>query len=423
MMADSATRKKHLLLIAYYYPPDSNGGVERPLSLSDYLPEYGYDVTVLTAGHLKRATCEKAVHFIPSSKNWKQGGLLSLQFLLRVLAEIISRVAFCPLTDIYWQLEAKKYFKEKLQNEQFDLVYASFPTHDVLFLAESIRKIINVPLVVECRDGIGYEPLMKSIAIHPLVKHFSGKVEKWVMTRCSLLVVIGNNMGDYYRQTYPATKVAVIPNGFREETVNKLITTGSRDNPYQIKVAHFGSLGMSRKRKIWPLFKAISDLKKNGTISAENFNLSFWGRFTPYEKYLVWQYGVGDLVKLCKQQNKIAGLQTIVDEFDFVLLYGVPGEKTVVTSKLYDYFLVKKPIIGICAGNEAEQIINQSGLGEVCGFDSEEIKAILMRAVKREIRFSPNDEYIKRYDRRIETRQLAMELDSLFSSSSRQLRS
>lgn len=411
--------KRKILLIAYYFPPDSNGGVERPLSLSDYLPENGYEVTVLTAGLGTPATCNGKIHYVPSSKNWKEGAPFSRQFFLRIIVEVISRIAVCPLTDIFWQREAKKYFQANLQGEQFDLIYASFPTHDVIFLAEAIRKIIDVPLVIECRDGIGYEPLMKSISFYPLVKFCSRMVERWALKNCSLLIAIGNNMGDYYRRSFPAVKVAVVYNGFREETEKSLVQS-PHDQHEKINIAHFGSLGMSRKRRIWPLFKALANLKRAGIINAENFNLTFWGRFTPYEKYIVWRYGVGDLVKLLPQKNKVEGLQIIIDQFDFVLLYGVPDEKTIVTSKLFDYLLVNKPIIGICEGNEAEQMINESGLGEVCGFECADIKQLIIRAIEGEIHFAPNEEYIKRFDRRVQARKIATELDNiLFPSQDR----
>src|SRR5437868_6980822 len=37
-----------LLLIAYYFPPDGGAGTQRPAKFCRYLPEFGWDVTVLT---------------------------------------------------------------------------------------------------------------------------------------------------------------------------------------------------------------------------------------------------------------------------------------------------------------------------------------------------------------------------------------
>ena len=40
--------KKKLLLIAFYFPPTLTGGVFRPYKFSKYLPNFGWDTSVLT---------------------------------------------------------------------------------------------------------------------------------------------------------------------------------------------------------------------------------------------------------------------------------------------------------------------------------------------------------------------------------------
>ena len=39
---------QRVLLIAYYFPPCGMGGVQRAAKLAKYLPQYGWEVTVLT---------------------------------------------------------------------------------------------------------------------------------------------------------------------------------------------------------------------------------------------------------------------------------------------------------------------------------------------------------------------------------------
>ena len=40
--------RSHLLMVPYYFPPLGMGGVQRPLKFARYLPEFGWDVSVLT---------------------------------------------------------------------------------------------------------------------------------------------------------------------------------------------------------------------------------------------------------------------------------------------------------------------------------------------------------------------------------------
>ena len=42
------TQERHVLFISYYYPPSAGSGVQRPLKLTRYLPEFGWAPIVLT---------------------------------------------------------------------------------------------------------------------------------------------------------------------------------------------------------------------------------------------------------------------------------------------------------------------------------------------------------------------------------------
>ncbi len=45
---ESHSNSKRALIVAYHYPPIASGGVERTLKFIQYLPEFGYEATVLT---------------------------------------------------------------------------------------------------------------------------------------------------------------------------------------------------------------------------------------------------------------------------------------------------------------------------------------------------------------------------------------
>ncbi|NBW93993.1 MAG: group 1 glycosyl transferase, partial [Bacteroidetes bacterium] len=44
----SGERRPHVVLVAYYFPPLGGSGVQRVAKWVKYLPEFGWDVTVLT---------------------------------------------------------------------------------------------------------------------------------------------------------------------------------------------------------------------------------------------------------------------------------------------------------------------------------------------------------------------------------------
>ena len=48
-MTGSLVRRKNVLVVQYLFPPLGGAGVPRVLKLVEYLPEFGWDVTVVTA--------------------------------------------------------------------------------------------------------------------------------------------------------------------------------------------------------------------------------------------------------------------------------------------------------------------------------------------------------------------------------------
>ena len=92
---------------------------------------------------------------------------------------------------------------------------------------------------------------------------------------------------------------------------------------------------------------------------------------------------------------------------DYLLFYGVPGETTVISSKLPEYIRLHKPIIGICKGNEAAVIIQNTGTGEVCDFDESSISSLLVRVLNNEISYHPDFAEISKFERKYQTKQIA----------------
>src|SRR3954470_12489773 len=48
------TRRKRVLIVHYFFPPVGGAGVPRVLKFVKYLPEFGWDVTVITSGEAAR---------------------------------------------------------------------------------------------------------------------------------------------------------------------------------------------------------------------------------------------------------------------------------------------------------------------------------------------------------------------------------
>ena len=102
---------------------------------------------------------------------------------------------------------------------------------------------------------------------------------------------------------------------------------------------------------------------------------------------------------------------SVVTEYKYLLFYGVPGHKSVVSSKLLEYLRMGKPILGICKGNEAAEIINKTGVGEVVDFDKEEIEDLFIKAINGAVNYTPNTKQLKFFDREYQVNKLSVILE------------
>jgi hypothetical protein len=104
-------------------------------------------------------------------------------------------------------------------------------------------------------------------------------------------------------------------------------------------------------------------------------------------------------VAISPRVDKAEGLKFLSNNIDYLLFLGVKNETTIISSKLFDYLNLQIPIIGICKGNEAETLINDTQTGEVCDFNKEDIENLIEKAVKKELKFSPQKEKINFFTR------------------------
>jgi glycosyltransferase involved in cell wall biosynthesis len=226
------------------------------------------------------------------------------------------------------------------------------------------------------------------------------------VAKASLILCASKQMADDLKKRYKNKRIEVAYIGYEENVFSKITTKISMKSNRKIKIAHFGSINFSRKRDISPLLEAISSLKKKNEINHDNFELSFIGHSTNFEKTSIIKYNLEDIVIFYNYMEKSVGLKKINEEYDYLLMYGTPNQVSEITSKLFEYLRLNKPILGICKGNEAEMIIKDTGTGEVCGFDSEEIEFLIKKAVNKTIFFEPKSMEIKKYDSLVQTQNI-----------------
>lgn len=395
----------NVLLIAGHFPPESSGGTGRPYSLYKYLPQFGINVNVITKNSYGNLVDEVNVNRFDSFVDWRKSKFFSIKYLRRITS-FIGYKFFHIYPDTWWLNQVLKNIGQIIEDQNIELVYVTYPSAEAIRIGLEIKRTHNIKLITEFRDGLVFEPVVSGNNF--LQKIFTGVLEKQVVEKSELIITIGNTISEYFKERYQLKNVQTVYNGFDDHDFNEILFDQYHDpEPFKIKIANFGSLSASRKGERDEMFIALRRLKKEAKLIAANFELSLIGRITEAERLMISKYGLEDLIKVYPPMPKKLGLKHLYLNFNYLLFYGVKGEKSIISSKLLEYINLKKPIIGICKGNEAERIISETATGIVCDFDVESIYATFVKVLEGGVDYKPNLELIRTFSRERQAEQIS----------------
>lgn len=203
-------------------------------------------------------------------------------------------------------------------------------------------------------------------------------------------------------------KTAVITNGFDpDEKPVELETIGK--NPI-LTLAYTGGL-YSGKRDISPIFKAISELVKDGAISKEHILVEYAGGSSPVFQQEADRYDMRTAIidhGLVSRPEalKIQARSHIL----FLASWNSSGQEGILTGKLMEYMMMGKPLITVVSGNKARSemrsIIERCRLGVCCEAADTATYAALKEFILQQytefrmhgsVRFNPWDEEIEKF--------------------------
>lgn len=388
----------NLLLVTYHFKPEKTVGADRPNSLYTYASENDIHIDVITASPASQV--ENGVYRIAGSSGWYRPPISLKKIIGKAVTKMVEPFYFN--TDWYWVMRVKQFTKRKLCTGMYDAVYVIYPHVHALEAAWFISSYLNVPLISDFTDCIGYYPLELPNIIQ---KGTRFRFERRVLEKSAAAITIATEYKQYFESISP-TPAYLVYNGYDEHDFEGISSrkAASGEKRNSTKFVHFGSINASRKRNVKPLFDAIARLKSSK--SHPLFMVDFIGNYTPDERRLVDTLNIQDVVSFIPYMDKKAGLQLITREYDFLLFYGVPNQSSTVCSKLLEYLRLYKPIIGVCKGNEAEHIIKRAGAGEIADFSAAEIEHLFQKALKHEIFYSPDHDYIRHFNRKSQAREI-----------------
>ena len=419
-------------MVSYYFPPSGGPGVQRVLKFVRYLPDFGWQPTVLTVDPSFAsypAQDASLMNDVPSTIEvirtrswdpyqlyaWMQGkpkeAVVGVGFVrdeskspLQAMARWLRGNVFLPDARRGWVRYAAKAALCALRRQPFDAILTSGPPHSTHLIAQRVRRRVSVPWVADMRDP--WSDFLYSEETNPsfIAKAIQARMERSVLSSADVVISVSDYVGKLLGRRGQIKRYETIFNGFDPMDIPAVASAASPDGPFVI--AYVGTFNMARHAQ--GLVKALAQL-------SPAVELHFVGHV---HQRVLQEYNAAGCTIVNKPYVPHQKAVEYMQRAD-MLLVSVdqgPHNQGIVTGKALEYIAIGKPVLAVGpVDGDLARILAETEAGRMLDYDDADgIAAYVRHHVSR--RGQPtvvNKEKLQSYNRRELTRRLGLVLDSL----------
>ncbi len=370
-----------LLLVTYHFPPEPAAGAQRPGYLATYLPEFGWDVSVLTRP--LGETPEIAARVVPAPVLGA-----SLESNVRSALNGNARTASAPRRALRWAKEALLFPDRTVgwvppavarglavsAESRFDAVLSTAMPASVHIVAATIARSRGLPWVADYRDLWSGNPYLLRAGARA---HAERALERFLIRRAQAVTTISPPLGVSLERLH-GRRVQVIPNAYDPREWSRYDAIA----PHDFEFCYTGSLYDGR-RSPRLLFEAVGALRREGDAAGET-RLHFFGPNSGEVRELARRYGVDSLVEEHGTVARADALAAQRRASNLLILLNL-DESTAheLGSKVFEYAGARRPIVAFGPrASVMREYLARHRLGWFAS-DLDEAKAALRAAHRR----------------------------------------
>jgi glycosyltransferase involved in cell wall biosynthesis len=404
-----------LLLLGYHFPPLGGAGVQRNAKLARYLPEFGYDLTVITGpasseAHVRWTPVDETmIDEVPASvevvridgpePTWQQSRLDKAQRWLRI------RRAW----QRWWEREAVR--AAVAAGQDVDVVYASLSPYLTADAAVEVARRLSKPLVFDLEDPWVFDEMLEyETALH---SRLDARTMRRALNAADAIVMNTPEAAARLVAAFPelaAKPVTAVLNGY--DAADFAGETPSRSDE-ALRIVHTGSLHSGSPNR--PLLRRLLGGYDPGVdAGTRSLELHLAGRLTDGDRAVlrdvpgVHEHGFlphAETISLIRSADLL-----------FLPMHEVqPGRRVaIVPCKTYEYLAAERPILAAVPDGDARDLLLESGAALVCRpSDATAMEGAIAAALENgPASVVPNRLLLQRLERRSLTRDLVEFLES-----------
>ena len=404
---------RNVLVIAYYFPPMGLSGVQRTLKFVKYLPQFGWQPTVLTVTptgyyaqdytlleelHPHHVEIERIGSLDPNRLFRRKGVVKMPSERWRKIFSLISDTFFIPDNKIGWKRRAVKAAEEQFKKKNYDVIFATAPPFTDFLIGMELHKKFHRPLVIDYRDPWHDYPYKYYPT--PLHKLLNYKLEKKVLKASSRILVTSRRTKELILKRFKFLEyhdVTILPHGYDPADLEddpKIHIEKSK----RMRIAHAGVFYGDRTPKHF--LQALKDVVTSQPHLKDQIELVLIGNLQGEHEKFIKSLGLEGNVTITgylDHKHCIAYLKS--SDIMWITLNNdkqSPG-------KLYEYLGLRKPILACVPEGFIKQTLEEvEGNIIVEPTDVKGIAAAITRLYelhKQNELSQPQEEIVQKYNR------------------------
>jgi len=401
---------KRVLMIAYHFPPlAGSSGIQRTLRFVQHLPAFGWQPAVLTANvrAYERTSGDLAAD-VPEGVLLKRAFAFDAARHLSLAGRYPGFVAR-PDRWMTWQYDAARVGMRLIREWRPDVIWSTYPIATAHLIGAALHRRSGLPWVADFRDPMAQE----GYPADPRVWEDFKRIEERALREARYSIFTTPGAARVYGERYPQsdTRIAVVENGFDEESFEEIMNGATREplNPGCVTLLHSGVVYPS-ERDPSQLLVALAQLVANERLHRDQLRLRF--RAAGHEAMLTRlakQNGVLEMLELLPPIGYRAALEEMV-RADGLLVLQAANCNEQIPAKLYEYLRAERPILALTdPRGDTAGVMRDAGLDMIAPLDSaRDIGALLGRFLQqRDSLPIASREHVARASRRARTQDLA----------------
>ncbi len=423
---------RRVLVIAYYFPPMGLSGVQRTTKFVKYLPQYGWEPTVLTVDTVGYFATDPSLLQEMETRQIRivrtppagPGKYLVKRETVRLPSERtrkwLSRLSdtfFLPDNKIGWKKTAVRTARELHAAAPFDLIFSTAPPFTDFLIGAEVKATVRKPLVLDYRDPWYSYPFR--FYPTPLHRRRHRMLERRALKASSHVITTNRRVKELLIAQHPFLTyhdIDIIPQGFDPEDFSAVAPGGAgeiiRKKPGTMRITYAGIFWEDRTPT--PFLEALAALLADRPGLRTRIEALFVGTFRAENLRTVERLGLQDVVRVVDYVPHTVCAQYLLDSD---VLWMIVGDDLGSPGKAYDYIGAGKTILGLVPDGFLKATIEEAGGVTVQPDDIPGITQALGDLVDRfgagTLPVSP-EAVRQRYDRSVLTESLVRVFNSLF---------